>query len=162
MTTHNFARPWHICTQTRTFLVFLGISFFHWKKYQLRSPFPGLTKVFLFPTGRNTWPDAIACARVCNLWIFACKLGRTVFFSTACAHHPFDVQDWSCPWHRTVASRNMLLRFCLVTKQLTLHYFLSLAPAPTVVRYYNKVKFELEKYKGENAILKMQNEALRA
>ena len=90
-----------------------GISFSHWEKYL-------------------TWRNAIACARVCNLWIFACKLGRTVVFSTACAHHPFDVQDWSCPWHRTVASQNMLLRFCLVTKQLTLHYFLS----PTVVRYY--------------------------
>ena len=27
---------------------------------------------------------------------------------------------------------------------------------------FNKVKFELEKYKGENAILKKQNEALHA
>jgi regulator of replication initiation timing len=27
---------------------------------------------------------------------------------------------------------------------------------------FNKVKFELEKYKGENAILKKQNEALQA
>ena len=27
---------------------------------------------------------------------------------------------------------------------------------------FNKVKFELEKYQGENAILKMQNEAMHA
>ena len=27
---------------------------------------------------------------------------------------------------------------------------------------FNKVKFELKKYKGENAILKMQNEAMHA